>query len=94
VLNFNPEKSANIDKVAGFYFPDTKETFTVHVRRGVAIVEPSFPEKADITVTINSYKWKEIVARLAKPAAVLAKGDVKIEGGIINVVNFLGLFRD
>jgi len=93
-VKLNPEKSANIDKVAGFYFPDTKEAFTVHVRRGVAIVEPRFPEIADITVTVNSYTWKEIATRLANPAVVLAKGDVKIEGGLINVVNFLGLFRD
>lgn len=31
---------------------------------------------------------------LANPAVALAKGDVKIEGGIINMVNFLGLFSD
>ncbi|MBU0544058.1 MAG: MBL fold metallo-hydrolase [Proteobacteria bacterium] len=93
-VKLNPEKSANIDKVAGFYFPDTNEAFTVHVRRGVAIIEPRFPERADITVTVDSHIWKEIAARLANPAVALAKGDVKIEGGIINVVNFLGLFRD
>lgn len=93
-VKLNPEKSADIDKVAGFYFPDTKEAFTVHVRRGVAIVEPHFPEKADLTVTVNSLAWKEIATRLANPAVALAKGDIKIEGGIINMVNFLGLFSD
>ncbi|MFO7665039.1 MAG: alkyl sulfatase dimerization domain-containing protein [Desulfobacterales bacterium] len=93
-VKLNPEKSADIDKVAGFYFPDTKESYTVHVRRGVAIVEPRFPEKADITVTVDSCKWKEIATGLANPAVALVKGNVKIEGGIINVVNFLGLFRD
>jgi len=93
-VKLNPAKSADIDKVAGFYFPDTKEAFTVHVRRGVAIVEPRFPENADITVTVNSYKWKEIATKLANPAVALVKGDVKTEGGIINLVDFLGLFSE
>ncbi len=90
----NPEKSANIDKVAGFHFPDTKESFTVYVRRGVAVIEPRFPEKADITITVNSNTWKEIAAKLANPALAFVKGDVKIEGGVMNAVNFLDLFRD
>jgi alkyl sulfatase BDS1-like metallo-beta-lactamase superfamily hydrolase len=93
-VKLNPEKSADIDKVAGFYFPDTKEAFTVHVRRGVAVIEPRFPEKADITVTVDSNIWKEIATRVANPAVALVKGDVKIEGGVINAVKFLDLFRD
>lgn len=93
-VKLNPEKSAETDKTTGFYFPDTKEAYTVHVRRGVAVVEPVFPLKADITITMDSNTWKEIVAKLSNPAVALAKGDVKIEGGIINAVNFLGLFSD
>lgn len=90
----NPGKSRDVMKTAGFRFPDTKEAFTVQVRRGVAFIEPSFPERADITVTVNSRTWKEIVTKLANPAAALAKGDVKIEGGILNLVKFLDLFSD
>jgi alkyl sulfatase BDS1-like metallo-beta-lactamase superfamily hydrolase len=93
-VKLNPEKSASIDKTAGFHFPDTKESFTVHVRRGVAVIEPRFPEKADMIITVNSNTWKEIAAKLANPALVLVKGDVKVEGGIMNAVNFLGLFAD
>ncbi len=90
----NPDKSKDIVKTVGFRFPDTKEVFTVQVRRGVAFIEPVFPQKADITVTVNSNTWKDIVTRLANPAVALAKGDVKIEGGIINLVTFLNLFSD
>jgi alkyl sulfatase BDS1-like metallo-beta-lactamase superfamily hydrolase len=90
----NPEKSKEIVKTVGFRFPDTKEAFTVQVRRGVTFIEPAFPKKADITVTVDSNTWKEIVARLANPAVALAKGDVKIEGGIVNLVKFLNLFSD
>jgi alkyl sulfatase BDS1-like metallo-beta-lactamase superfamily hydrolase len=93
-VKLNPEKSADVDKVAGFYFPDTKESFTVHVRRGVAAIEPRFPEKADIAITVDSNTWKEIAAKLTNPATALLKGDVKIEGGLMNTVSFLNLFRD
>lgn len=93
-VKLNPEKSADIDKAACFYFPDTKEAYTVHVRRGVAVIEPIFRQKADITITVDSNTWKEIAAKLSNPAVALAKGDVKIEGGIINAVNFLGMFSD
>ncbi|RPH48595.1 MAG: MBL fold metallo-hydrolase [Desulfobacteraceae bacterium] len=93
-VKLNPDKSSDIDKTAGFYFPDTKEAYTVHVRRGVAEIKPVFPEKADITITVDSNTWKEIAAKLSNPAVALAKGDVKIKGGIINAVNFLGMFSD
>jgi alkyl sulfatase BDS1-like metallo-beta-lactamase superfamily hydrolase len=90
----NPERSKDIVRTVGFRFPDTREAFTVQVRRGVAFIEPVFPNKADITVTVNSNTWKEIVTKLANPAVALAKGDVKIEGGIVNLVKFLNLFSD
>lgn len=93
-VKLNPEKSADIEKTAGFYFPDTKEAFTVRVRRGVAVIEQRFPEKADITVTVDSNTWKEIATRIANPATAFLKGGVKIEGGVISAVNFLSLFGD
>jgi alkyl sulfatase BDS1-like metallo-beta-lactamase superfamily hydrolase len=90
----NPDKSADVRRTVGFRFPDTGEAYTVQVRRGVAFIEPVFPAKADITVSLNSGLWKEIAAQTASPAVALAKGDVKIEGGLVNLVKFLSLFRD
>ena len=93
-VRLNPEKCADVDKTAGFYFPDTKEGYTIHVRRGVALIEPVFQQKADITITVDSKTWKEIATKLSNPVVALAKGDVKIEGGLMNAVNFLGMFSD
>ncbi len=90
----NPEKSKDVMKTVGFRFPDTKEAYTVQVRRGVAFIEPAFPKKADISVTVSSSTWKDIVTRLVNPAAALARGDVKIEGGVVSMVRFLDLFSD
>lgn len=79
---------------AAFRFPDTKEAWTVHVRRGVAFIEPRLAEKADITVTVSSLLWKEIATKLTNPAVAMAKGDLKVEGGIASLVKFLYLFMD
>ncbi len=92
-VNLNAEKSADVERVVGFRFPDTGDVFTVHVRRGVAEIQPSLPENPDNTVTVNSLVWKEIVAGMRNPALALVKGDVSIEGGTFELVKFLALFK-
>jgi alkyl sulfatase BDS1-like metallo-beta-lactamase superfamily hydrolase len=91
-VKLNPEKSADTDIVAGFRFPDTGEAFTIHVRRGVAEMQPRFPDNPDISVTVDSNVWKEVAAGMRSPAVAFAK-DIKTEGGALNIVKFLALFR-
>ena len=92
-VNLNPEKSSQTDTVVGFRFPDVKEAYTVHVRRGVAEIQPRFPEKPDITVTVDSKIWKEIAAKVTNPIVAYGKGEIDIEGGKLKLVKFLGLFK-
>ena len=92
-VNLNPDKSADVDTVAGFRFPDTGEAFTVHVRRGVAEIRPQFPENPDIALTVDSTVWKEVVTGFRNPAIALVK-DVDKEGGTLEIVKFLNLFKD
>jgi alkyl sulfatase BDS1-like metallo-beta-lactamase superfamily hydrolase len=91
-VNLDPVKSAKVDVVAGFRFPDTGEAFTVHVRRGVAEIQSKFPENPDIALTVDSNVWKEVVAGLRNPAVALVK-DVDKEGGVFKIVKFLSLFK-
>jgi alkyl sulfatase BDS1-like metallo-beta-lactamase superfamily hydrolase len=91
-VKLNPEKSADVNTVAGFRFPDTGEAFTVHVRRGVAEIQPQFPKNPDISVTVDSGVWKEIAAGMRSPALAILK-DMKKEGGILNLIKFLKLFK-
>lgn len=91
-VKLDPQKSADVDTVAGFRFPDTGEAYSVHVRRGVAEIKPAFPENPDITVTVNSDVWKEVAAGLRNPALALLK-DMEKEGGTLNIVRFLKLFQ-
>jgi len=92
-VSLNAEKSASVERVVGFRFPDTGDAFTVHVRRGVAEIQPRLSEHPDNTVTVNSLVWKEIVAGMRNPALALVKGDVTIEGGTFELVKFLALFK-
>ncbi len=91
-VNLNPQKSADVDTVAGFRFPDTGEAFTVHVRRGVAEIQPHFPENPDISLTVDSTVWKEVVTGFRNPALALVK-DVDKEGGKLKIIEFLSLFK-
>jgi alkyl sulfatase BDS1-like metallo-beta-lactamase superfamily hydrolase len=91
-VNLDPQKSADIDMIAGFRFPDTGEAFTVHIRRGVAEIRPEFPDQPDISLTVDSRVWKEVVTGFRNPAIALFK-DVDKKGGTLNVMKFLGLFK-
>ncbi len=91
-VNLNSEKSVDVDQVLGFRFPDTGEAYTVHVRRGIAEIRPYFPENPDITVSVDSNVWREIVAGLRNPAVSVIR-DLEVEGGTINLVRFLNFFK-
>ena len=91
-VKLDPVKSADVDIVAGFRFPDAGQAFTVHVRRGVAEVQPVFPAKPDISLTVDSIVWKEVVTGFRNPAVALVK-DVDKEGGILEIIKFLSLFK-
>jgi alkyl sulfatase BDS1-like metallo-beta-lactamase superfamily hydrolase len=92
-VKLDAEKSADVDTIAGFRFPDTGETFTLHVRRGILEVRQGFPEHPDLTVSVDSYIWKEMVVGIRNPTLSLVK-DVKKEGGTINLIKFLRLFKE
>lgn len=91
-VNLDPEKSADVNMIAGFRFPDTGETYTVHVQHGVAEIQPKFPENPDISLTVDSIVWKEVVTGFRNPAVALVK-NVDKEGGTIKIVKFLSLFK-
>lgn len=92
-VNLNPVKSAEVDKIVGFRFPDTGEAYTVHVRRGVAVIRPEYPENADINVTVDAALWKLILAQMKSPFEAANEGTLKVEEGAGELINFLTLFQ-
>ncbi len=91
-VKLDPVKSANVDTLAGFRFPDTKQAFAVHVRRGVAEIQPKFPDNPDLVITVDSNVWKEVAAGVRNPTLAFFK-DMDKEGGIIKLMKFLALFK-
>ncbi|MCP4751951.1 MAG: MBL fold metallo-hydrolase [Proteobacteria bacterium] len=93
-VRLNPEKSVDVDTRVNFRFPDTDETISVHIRNGIADIQSHLLENPDITVTVSSTVWKEIVSGLANPAVAYAKRKIRVDGGTIALIRFLGLFGD
>jgi alkyl sulfatase BDS1-like metallo-beta-lactamase superfamily hydrolase len=92
-VRLNPEKSARVDTIAGFRFPDTGEAYTVHVRRGVTEIQPRFPENPAVTVSVDSKVWKEIAAGVRSPAVAMMK-DMEVGGGRFDLIQFMSLFKN
>jgi linear primary-alkylsulfatase len=91
-VNLDAEKTVAIQKKVNFSFPDTKEAYSVYVRNGVAEIHPWLQKNPDITVTIDSVVWKEIVAKVRNPLASYAAGEIDIEGSELDLVEFLRYF--
>jgi len=92
-VQLDPIESADVDTVVGFRFPDVGEEYTMHVRRGVAEIQPIFPADPDVAVTVDSSVWKDLLTGRRNPALTLASSDVEIDGGTLDLVAFLRLFR-
>ena len=92
-VNLNVEKAGDLKRIVNFNFPDTKEKYSLSLRSGVIEVEDYLQPKADITVTMSSNVWKEIVANVRNPLAAFALGDVFIEGSKIDLIRFLDLVK-
>ena len=90
--HLNPERSADADLVVGFRFRDVGEVYTIHVRRGVAEVQPVFPEDPDVSLTIDTNVWREIVLGLRNPALAFASDAVDVEGSALDLIRFLRMF--
>ena len=80
--------------VVGFRFPDVQESYAIHVRRGVAELQPVFPEQPDVAITTDSGVWREVVLGLRNPALALASGAIEIDGGALDLVAFLSWFSE
>jgi alkyl sulfatase BDS1-like metallo-beta-lactamase superfamily hydrolase len=89
-----PERSADIDLVVGFRFPDSGEVFYVHVRRGVAEIAPYFSQTPQVTIPVNATVWKQIAARMRNPLVAFAYGQTHVEGSGLDLAQFERCLRD
>lgn len=87
------DKSADKEVLVGFLFSDVEEGYGIHVRHGVAEFIEGLPEGRDLTITVDSNVWREIVLGLRSPVKAFASGEVKLDGSTLDLVGFLRLFK-
>jgi len=92
-VNLNPEKSRGKDIRVAFRFPDTGETWSVHVRNQIADTRPGLMSDPDLTVSVDSLVWKAMLAGQRNAALTIAS-DMEIQGSTMAFLGFMGLFRD
>ena len=90
----NPTKSKDFNKKAVFHFTDINEKWTLHIRHGITEIQSFALENPDLSIETTSTTWKEIISKMRKPATEIAKGNLKIEGGMKNFSEFMGMFSD
>ncbi|WP_411824390.1 alkyl sulfatase dimerization domain-containing protein [Leptospira sp. 'Mane'] len=91
VTNLDPIASATLDKKVSLVFIDTNESFTIHLRKGVAEVIPTLLADSEIIVHLNSQDWKEVLVRIKNPLTTLSGFEYK-KGNVLEFIRFLKLF--
>jgi alkyl sulfatase BDS1-like metallo-beta-lactamase superfamily hydrolase len=91
-VGLDPIQSANLDQKVGIHFIDLGKDFTIHVRRGVAEIQPRMLDNPDILVKVDSRIWKEMLGGLRNPVTTMARFDYE-KGGTIAFAKFMKMFK-
>ena len=96
-INLNPEKSLDTDEKMSLTFSDIGESYTIHVRRGVAIVKAGADSDASHKMTTSRNVWLEIMSGERSLPGALATADIELDGGRLQIpaiLGFLSMFSD
>ena len=94
-VNLNPEKSLDADEKLSLTFADIGESYTIHVRKGVAIVKAGADADARHKMTTSRSVWLEIMSGDRTLPGALATADIELEGGRLQIpasLGFLSMF--
>lgn len=96
-VRLDPEASARVDRTATMIFPQAKEAFSIHVRRGVAAIQALDLKTASsipcaIRAKADAQKFKEMLAGTREIRPTLAGFDYE-EGSALEMADFLKLFQ-
>ena len=92
-MRFQPEICGDRRTTVVFDFKDVKQTISVQLRNGVAIVKHKSLEKPDLKLKTTSGVWKKLLMTHFKDIGEYNKDQLSIEGGISNFKQFLGCFQ-
>jgi alkyl sulfatase BDS1-like metallo-beta-lactamase superfamily hydrolase len=87
------EKTLDVDKTMAFWFPDTKEEYSLEVRRGVAQFS-DHPSKSDVAIELDKKTLDQIVLGRSSIVRAMNSGQMKVTKGTRNdVLAFFGYFE-
>jgi alkyl sulfatase BDS1-like metallo-beta-lactamase superfamily hydrolase len=76
----DPEKSKDLESVVQITFSDLGQSWTLHVRRGVAEVTEIVPDTVDVTLSLPRLVWAQIVLNETSFEEAIASGEATVEG--------------
>lgn len=85
-------KTGGIDQKVQFEFTDLNRNFEVHIRNQVAATREIISQNPDLTIRVSSQVWKRLATGKIGAAKAYASGEIEIDGGVVGVIRFLGLF--
>ncbi|MBA4392399.1 MAG: MBL fold metallo-hydrolase [Desulfobacca sp.] len=88
----DPQASIKVNKRIGIQFPDKGEAYTIHIRRGVAEIQPRLLDNLDMLVKADSKSWKEMLLNLRSPLTTLAGFEYK-KGNTLEFMLFMNNFK-
>lgn len=91
-VNLDAEKSGDKVMSVRFEFPDAHETWTYIVRRGASeILAEALPDP-DLHVRVSAQVFKEMLARVRRPALTIATDFEMVKGSKLDFAGFMRLF--
>jgi alkyl sulfatase BDS1-like metallo-beta-lactamase superfamily hydrolase len=95
-IRLMPDKAGDVFESITVNMTDSKESYHVTVRRGVAEVVQGAPLPGTpapvATLTTDSMTWKRLGLKQASPAGAIASGKLSIDGSTTGLLSFLGRF--
>lgn len=91
-VSLNAKEALEKDTCVAFRFPDIDQVYSVHVRRGVAEVQPRLLENTTIIATVDSRIFKEMLSGRRNVGVTFAR-DIETEGSKVALGYFLNLFE-
>ncbi len=67
--------------------------WTIHVRRGVAVLERGAVPEPELALTTSSTTWKRLVTKQLSGPAAVASGALRLDGALTDVARFLSWFE-
>ena len=93
-VNLIPEKCGNKRLIVNFNFTDSDEKWSVQLRNSIAETQAFHIDDPDITVTIKSTVWKELLAKKRGGLIAFLSGDISVEPGIGDFKEFMSYFEE